>query len=94
MYKDNELQILRKRARFYDVAKEQYIERYRQMLRKEFMSSITAEQYLSVLFVANTIRDFLISVFLVAQSDLDRIYDEELEKSGYLNWHKGEQDYD
>ena len=90
----NELQILRRRARFYDVAKEQYIERYRQMLRKEFLDGITPEQYLTVAFVANTIREFLLSVFLVAQSDLDHIYDEELENSGYLDWRKGEQDYD
>ena len=82
----NELQILRKRARFYDVAKEQYIERYRQMLRKEFMNGITSEQYLTIAFVVNTIRDFLINVFLVAQSDLDHIYDEELENSGSLEW--------
>lgn len=94
MYNDNELQILRKRARFYDVAKEQYIERYRQMLRKEFMNGITSEQYLTIAFVVNTIRDFLINVFLVAQSDLDHIYDEELENSGYLEWNKGGQDYD
>ena len=90
----NELQILRRRARFYDVAKEQYIERYRQMLRKKFLDGITSEQYLTVAFVANTIREFLLSVFLVAQSDLDHIYDEELENSGYLDWRKGEQDYD
>ena len=83
---NNELQILRNRARFYDIAKDQYIERYREMLQKQFLNNITPEQYVTVAYVANTIREFLINVFLVSQADVDRIYDEEIEKSGYFDF--------
>ena len=83
---NKELQILRKRARFYDIAKDQYIERYREILQKQFLKNITAEQYVAIAFVANTIREFLLNVFLVSQADVDRIYDEEIEKSGYFDF--------
>ena len=76
-----ELQALRKTVQFFDTERILYINRYRQMLKKQFQNDLPAEIWLTFVFISKEIQEILINVFHLTPDETERIYQEEYNKS-------------